>query len=66
MTFILGMTHQGKELYKVYINHYPGMTLTYFTARLTKVAYAFEWSKVGKWHLIVGNLLGRRFMFMKK
>ena len=26
---------QGKELYIVYINHDPGMTLTYFTARST-------------------------------
>ena len=31
----LGMKHQGKELYIVYINHDPGMTLTYFTARST-------------------------------
>ena len=29
----LGMKHLGMELYKVYINHDPGMTLTYFTAR---------------------------------
>ena len=27
------------ELYKVYINHDPGMTLTYFMARSAKVAY---------------------------
>ena len=26
---------QGKELYIDYINHDPGMTLTYFTARST-------------------------------
>ena len=38
----LGMKHQGEELYKIYINHDPGMTLTYFTARSTKVAHAFE------------------------
>ena len=25
-----GMKHQGKEVYKVYINHDLGMTLTYF------------------------------------
>ena len=31
----LSMKHQGKELYKVYINHDPGMTLTYVTARST-------------------------------
>ena len=33
--FELGMKHQGEELYKVYINHDPGMTLVYFTARST-------------------------------
>ena len=31
MILKLGMKHQGKELYKVYINHDPRMTLTYFT-----------------------------------
>ena len=31
----LGMKHQAMELYKVYINHDPGMTLTFFTARST-------------------------------
>ena len=35
----LGMKHQGEELYKVYINHEPGMTLTYFMARSAEVAY---------------------------
>ena len=35
MILKLGMKHQGEELYKVYINHDPGMTLTYFTARST-------------------------------
>ena len=30
-----GMQHQGEEHYKVYINHDPGMTLNYFTARST-------------------------------
>ena len=37
MILKLGMTHQGMELYKVCINHDPGMTLTYFTARSTEV-----------------------------
>ena len=32
MILKLGMKHQRKELYKVYINHDPGMTLTYFPA----------------------------------
>ena len=44
----LGMKHQGEELYKVYINHDPGMTLTYFKARSTYVAHAFEWGKLSK------------------
>ena len=35
----LGMRHQGEELYKVYINHDPGMTLTYFMARSAEVSY---------------------------
>ena len=29
MIFKLGMKHQAMELYKVYINHDPGMTLTF-------------------------------------
>ena len=35
MILKLGMKHQAMELYKVCINHDPGMTLTYFTARST-------------------------------
>ena len=35
MILELGMKHQAMELYKVYIGHDPGMTLTYFTARST-------------------------------
>ena len=30
-----GMKYQGMELYKVYINHDPGLTLTYFIVRST-------------------------------
>ena len=33
MILKLGMEHQREQLYKVYINHDLGMTLTYFTAR---------------------------------
>ena len=54
MILKLGMKHFGMELYKVYINHDPGMTLTYFTAWSSKVAHAFEWEKIGK----AENLLG--------
>ena len=35
MILKLGTKHQGGELYKVYINHDLGMTLTYFMARPT-------------------------------
>ena len=51
MILKLGMKHQGKELYNVYINHDPGMTLTYFTERPTHVAHTFEWGKLSKCHL---------------
>ena len=57
MILKLGMKHLGMELYKVYINRDPGMTLTYFTAR-SNVAYAFEWEKIGKCHVMAENLLG--------
>ena len=52
MILKLGVKHQGQELYKVYINHDLGMTLTYFTARSTEVANAFEWEKMVKYYLI--------------
>ena len=35
MILKLGMKKQTMELYKVCVNHDPGMTLTYFTARST-------------------------------
>ena len=34
------MKHQEEELYKLYINHDPWMTLTYFKARETCWEYA--------------------------
>ena len=40
MILKFGMKHQAKELYKVYINHDPVMTLTDFTARSILVTYA--------------------------
>ena len=48
MILKLGMKHLGEELYKVYINHDLGMTLTYFMARPTLVVHAFEWGKIVK------------------
>ena len=38
-----GMKHQWLKYYKVCINHVPVMTLIYFKARSTWVAYVFEW-----------------------
>ena len=35
MILNLGVKHLAMELYKVYINHDYGMTLTFFTARST-------------------------------
>ena len=45
MILKVGVKHLGMEFYKFYINHDPGMTLTYFTARSTRVIHAFEWKK---------------------
>ena len=36
MILKLDMKHQGTEVYKNYINHDTGMTLTYVTARSTQ------------------------------
>ena len=58
MILKVGVKHLGMEFYKFYINHDPGMTLTYFTARSTQVVHAFEWKKIGKCHVMAGNLLG--------
>ena len=58
MILKLGMKHLGMEFYKVYINHDPRMTLTYFTARSTYVSHALEWEKIGKCNLMAENLLG--------
>ena len=35
MILKLGVKHQAMELYKVYVNHDPGMALTFFTAMST-------------------------------
>ena len=51
MILKLGMKHQAMELYKVFVNHDTWMTLTYFLARSTYVAHAFEWGKLLKYHL---------------
>ena len=41
----LGMQHRMHEYYQVYSNDEPGLTLTYCTARLNLVSYAFVWEK---------------------
>ena len=47
----LGMKYWGLKYYNVFINYDLWMTLTYFTARSTKVAHAFELGKFLKCHL---------------
>ena len=44
----LGVKHLGMELYKVYINHDPGMTLTYFTAKVNLGLPCIGMGKIGK------------------
>ena len=41
-------TSGNGALQSLFINHDPGMTLTYFTARSTLVAHALEWGKLVK------------------
>ena len=43
MTLKLGMQHRVLEYYQVFSNNYPGLTLTYFTAKSNCVPYAFVW-----------------------
>ena len=45
MTLKLGMQHRVHEYYQVHSNDDPGLTLTYFTARLNLLPYAFVWEK---------------------
>ena len=47
----VGRKHRGLEYYNVFINYDLWMTLTYFMARSTWVAHAFEWEKLLKCHL---------------
>ena len=42
----LSRQHLGLKFYNVYINDDPGLTLTYLTARLILVIYAFELGKL--------------------
>ena len=45
MTLKLSMHHRVLKYYQVCSNDDPGLTLTYFTARLNLVPYAFVWGK---------------------
>ena len=56
MILKLGMRHWVLKLYKFYVNDDPGLTLTYFTARLNWVVYMFEWGKLLQSHLMGENL----------
>ena len=58
MILKLGMKHLGMELYKIYINHDAGMTLTYFTARSTIRSPMHLNGKNRKSHVMTENLLG--------
>ena len=62
MILKLGMYHCGLNLYKVYINDDPGLTLTYFTARSNWVICTFEWEKLLSSHLIEENLQQRNIL----
>ena len=76
MILKLCMQHRGLELFKVYINGDPGLTLTYFTARSNLGASAFEWKKTVtavtnqlliKWDKLAANdQINRKITFLKK
>ena len=65
MILKLGMKHQAMVLYKIYINHDPGMTLTYRTARSTCIIMgknrkmSFNGRKLAR-----NEQMDRRFMLM--
>ena len=58
MILKLGMKHQAMELYKVYINHDPGMTLTFLRQGQLWSPMHLNGKKIGKCHLMAENLLG--------
>ena len=45
MTLKLGMQHRVLEYYQICSNDDPGLTMTYFMARLNLVACALVWEK---------------------
>ena len=58
MILKLGMKHQATELYKVYINHDLGMTLTFLQQGQLRLSMHLNGKKIGKCHLMAKNLLG--------
>ena len=70
MILKLCMKHQCKELYKVYKNHDPGMTLTFLRQgqhRSLMHLNGEKWKNVIFLHKLAGNeQMGRIIMFMKK
>ena len=59
MILKLGMKHLGMEVYKVCINHDPGMTLTYLRQGQLRSPMHLNGKKTaGKCHFMSENLLG--------
>ena len=58
MILKLGMKHQAMELYKVCINHDPGMTLAFLRQGQLRLPMHLNGKKIGKCHLMAKNLLG--------
>ena len=48
MILKLGVKHLGMELYKVYINHDPGMTLAYLRQGQLRSPMHLNGKKIGK------------------
>ena len=70
MILKLGMKHQAMELYKVCINHDPGMTLTFLRQGQLRPPMHLNGGKNRKMSfngkkLARNEQLDRRFMFMK-
>ena len=70
MILKLGMKHQAMELYKVYINHDLGMTLTFFYGKVNLGRPCIRMGRNRKMSINGQNIasneqMDRIFMFMK-
>ena len=70
MSLKLGMKHQAMELYKVYINYDPGMTLTFLQEGQLRPPMHLNAKKNRKMSLngkklVRNEKMDRIFMFMK-